>query len=561
MFGTIRKHQQWLWIVIITVIVISFVMYFSPYSKMNNTRRAPVRLGSINGEAIGEQDFNNAYKEVNLRYFFSMGRGSWPTEESKKMGFDPETETYKWLLLIQKEDELGIRPSTDAVNQFATEMLRNVTGGEHVSTAAFEQQILAPRGLQLADFERFVRHYLGVQELDSIAGLSGKLVTPQEAKGLYERERQELATEAVFFSASNYLNDVKVLPEAVTQFYSNQLANYRIPERRQVSFVRFNVSNYLADAQAELAKTNLNEIVENEFNRLGTNYLAVAKTPEEAKAKIRDRFVRGVALRSARIKAADFSNQLTNEPPTVADLEKLAKTENLSLNVSAPFDRDNAPPEIDAGLDFLKQAFALTPQEPVARSPIVGKDGAYIIALSKDVPSEVPPLDKIRDKVNADYKFYEGLILARIAGIKFSTTVTNGLVQGKSFDAICAEAKMKPVELPRFSLSTRELPQVEEHLRLNQLKELAFSTTVGKASDFKDTEQGGLVLYVKARMPLDPAKMQAELPNFVNYVRSRRQEEAFEAWFRKEAEKGLRDTPLGRQQQPPPAIGPGAGKS
>jgi hypothetical protein len=56
--------------------------------------------------------------------------------------------------------------------------------------------------------------------------------------------------------------------------------------------------------------------------------------------------------------------------------------------------------------------------------------------------------------------------------------------------------------------------------------------------------------------------MRTELPNFVNYVRQRRQEEAFEAWFRKEADKGLRDTPVNRQQQPPPVMAPGAaGKS
>ena len=39
MFGTIRKHQTWLWAVIITLTIISFVVFFSPYSKLNNERR------------------------------------------------------------------------------------------------------------------------------------------------------------------------------------------------------------------------------------------------------------------------------------------------------------------------------------------------------------------------------------------------------------------------------------------------------------------------------------------------------------------------------------------
>ena len=70
------------------------------------------------------------------------------------------------------------------------------------------------------------------------------------------------------------------------------------------------------------------------------------------------------------------------------------------------------------------------------------------------------------------------------------------------------------------------------------------------------TAEGGVIVYVKAKLPLDEAKMNASLPAFANDVRQSRQNEAFNDWFRKEAEKGLRDTPLARQQ-PPPAMGPG----
>ena len=106
----------------------------------------------------------------------------------------------------------------------------------------------------LDDFGRFVRHYLGIQEMIGTLGLSGKLVTPQEARELYQREHQELATEAVFFSASNYLAKVSVPPEAIAQFYTNRLASYRIPDRVQVSYVQFEFTNFLDQAKQELAQ-------------------------------------------------------------------------------------------------------------------------------------------------------------------------------------------------------------------------------------------------------------------------------------------------------------------
>ena len=43
-----------------------------------------------------------------------------------------------------------------------------------------------------------------MQQLIQVLGLSGALVTPQEAGQLYDREHQEVSAQAVFFSASNF---------------------------------------------------------------------------------------------------------------------------------------------------------------------------------------------------------------------------------------------------------------------------------------------------------------------------------------------------------------------
>ena len=139
----------------------------------------------------------------------------------------------------------------------------------------------------------------------------------------------------------------------------------------------------------------------------------------------------------------------------------------------------------------------------------------------------------------------------------FAQTVTNGLAQGKSFAAVCADAKVQPVNLSPFSLSSRFVPETEERVSLDQLKNAAFSTPPGRATSLP-TREGGMVLYVKAKLPLDEGKIQADLPAFMRAVRQRHQEEAFSQWFSKEAQKGLRDTPLNRPQQPPPAARSGA---
>ena len=92
---------------------------------------------------------------------------------------------------------------------------------------------------------------------------------------------------------------------------------------------------------------------------------------------------------------------------------------------------------------------------------------------------------------------------------------------------------------------------------MNQLKQIAFSTSPGQVSNFQMTPDGGVIIQVKAKLPLDEAKIAALMPGFLNAVRQNRQNEVFNDWFRREAEKGLRDTPLARQQ-PPPAMSPSA---
>jgi hypothetical protein len=190
----------------------------------------------------------------------------------------------------------------------------------------------------------------------------------------------------------------------------------------------------------------------------------------------------------------------------------------------------------------------LTPDEPFA-PPIVGRDGVYVIAFHKKLPSEIPTYDSMRDKVTFDYKYSQAMALARKAGMEFDERATNSLAQGKTFDAICAEAKVKPVTVPPFSVKTTELPEVEPHVQFRQYREIAFSTQPGHLSGFRPTLDGGVEAFVKSKIAPDENKMKSELPAFVARVRRSRQHEAFGAWFQNEARKSLADIPYFREKE------------
>jgi len=553
MIGTIRKHSKWLWLIIIVATVISFIYWGAGPSRMgggSGGRIASGDFGSIYGHKVTQQAFIDARNNFYLFYWFRSGE--WPDKNPNFSEPGLDREIYIRLMLAQKANDLGIYVGNDEVVAVANEMLRALgRNGQAMPLSEFVKQVLQPKGLTAENFENFVRQYLVMEQLQQALGLTGELITPQEAAAAYQRDHQELSAQIVFFSASNYLSSVTVTPAAVAQFYTNYLAEYRLPDRVQVSYVAFEVTNYLAQAKAEWARTNFDELVGAYFRQVGENYRN-SKSPAEAKDKIREELVRNRAGNDARKDANDFANAVFNiDPAKPENLATVAKQKGLPVHVTAPFAGESGPEEFTAPQGFTKAAFGLTPDVPFA-GPIAGPDAVYVIAFAKQLPSEIPALDQIRDRVTWDYQWREAILLARRAGTNLVRTLT-GMTADRGFASLCVAAGLQPQVLPAFSLSTRELPELGDQAELNQLKQAAFTTPVGKTSDFVATSDGGFIVYVQSRLPIDQAKMNSDLPQYIAAFRRGRQNEAFSEWVNLEANRQLRTTPVFRQQFKPGA--------
>jgi hypothetical protein len=545
MFGTIRKHQKWLWFVIIAVVIFGMAT-FNQMNRSDNQRRGGAgNRGVIEGRAVTETEYRNARVEADLNYF--MRARQWPDAAAAQAGWHPEMETYKQIFLKRKLEQYNIHTDSDLVAQLAGLILRSFGQGHNIPLDAFEDQVLKPQGITAEDFERFLEHDLSVQQLSSIIGASGKLITPAEIQALYVQEHQDLKVDAVFFSASNYLADIsEPTPAALGQFYTNEEAEYRLPDQMQISYVRFSATNYVeAEKQIESKLTNG---VDKIYNELGTNVLSMGATEQERKNNIRQNIIQMTARTNAAVAANSFLKDLLEKEPARADnLNALAKEKGLEVQVTRPFDKQTGPSSLQLSSRFpVSDLFNLTSDEPFVETPVGGQDGVYIFAFNKFIPSRVPPFDEIRSQVIADYKYVEAQQIAQMNGHIFAQTVTNGLAKGQSFAAISAGAKMTPTQLPPFSVATETLPQVDDH-DLTTLKQAAFNTPIGKTSEFTPLSTGGVVLYVRERLPLDQAKMNAELPDFSKAVREQRESEAFQAWFSKEAPTALRDIPALQQ--------------
>jgi hypothetical protein len=592
MIGTIRKHQQWLWVVIIAATIISFVMFFNPSSRYGgNGGGGEVRAGdtgaSIEGRNITVEEFNDAVREEMLFYF--LQHGEWATAEKlKQMNYQLDQRAYQRIALNQKAKDMGIAPTSKAAARMVEEMF-GVKPGETVGAAdleRFEQRTLAPNHMSLEDFARFARHQAANQQLVSLFGMSGKLITPKEAETFYVKENEPMVAQVAYFPLSNYMAQVNVSAKDVETFYTNNRAYYRLPERVQLQYVTFPMSNYTALADKDLAaNTNLTKELDAYYLQRGPKSFVDDKgkemSSEDAKAKIKKDLRDSRAMTFARTNANALIQDLNKghddeHPFTMDDLQNVARTHDLQVHVTEPFDARTGPKEFKPTEAFMRAAFSLSTNAPddksrsmtYSQSPIPVEDSWLVMGLKARFASQDQTFAQVQTKVTDDFKREKAFETATNYGQSFYAAVSQGIPSGKSFDSICTSSKVTPVTLPPFSLATAQPTNLEStvefkaieknnpsvaHLisgrqEFQQLVENAYTLQTGKASAFIPTREGGYVVYMKSRLQVDQAKMQKDLPDFLARMREQRANAAFGEWFQKQAQEMRLSIP---QQKPP----------
>ena len=578
MIGTIRKHQQWLWVLIIAATIVSFVVFFNPSTRYGGQGGGEVRTGetgaSIEGRPITVDELVDAKREELLFYF--LQHGEWATEEKlRQQNYQLDQRAYQRIALIQKAKDLGIVPTAKAAARMVEEMF-GVKAGDTVSAedlAKFEQRTLLPNRLTLEDFARFARHQAANQQLVSLFGMSGKLITPKEAEAFYVRENEPTLAEIAYFPLSNYMAQVNVTLQQATNFFKTNEANYWLPERVQVQYVNFPMSNYVAQADKDLgSNTNLAKEIDAFYMQRGPKSFIDTNgnemTPDAAKAKIKNDLRDNRAMTFARTNANALIQDLMNghdddHPFTVDDLQKVASAKGMKVNVTEPFDGRTGPKEFKPTQAFMRTAFSLSTNAPddksrsmiYSQSPVPIEDGWVVMGLKERYQAKPQTFDQVQTKVMDDYKREQAFMTARNAGLVFHTTASAALAQGKSFDNVAASNKVALVTLPAFSLSsatnlqsTGELKKMEAispnvaHLlgsrqEFQRLVESTYTLQTGRISEYMPTYEGGYIVYVKGRQPVDPAKLQQELPNFLARLRDQRANAAFAEWFQKQAQE------------------------
>jgi len=555
MIGTIRKHSGWLWWLIAGLTIISFVVFMgSGPGRNHGGGGGGGGFGRIYGHDLTAEEVGQGKRDFFLYYLINYGE--WPDKSRSITENQIDQQAYLNVLFAQKAKTLGIAVPDDVVADAAMQILRSPaltrafgTSGAAVPMDRFLDEVLKPKGFTAGDFQHSVRMQLIVEQMRMAFGLAGSLVTPGEAGMVYDHENQQISAQVVFFAASNYLAQVPAPADAVGNFFTNNKSYYVVPDRMQVNYVWFNVTNYFDQAKTEWAKTNFDTTVNEVYQQYGATEFKDAKTPEAAKTEIRELLIRRRAINDAGKLAENFKRALyAMDPVKPENIATLAKQQGLTARVSAPFAEGGEPEDFANAPAVARAAYALTPDSPFS-DLIVGEDGIYLVGMGSQLPSYVPSFADIHDRVELDYRMQSAVILANKAGTNFYMGAALQVAKGRSFAQAAVAEGYTPVILSPFSLASAAVPEADARAPIRDLKQAAFTTPGGGVSRFMPTTDGGFVLYVQRLEPMDLTKKTADLPGFMSQMRRGREGEAFNIWVNTEASRELRDIPAFQKMQ------------
>ena len=226
MIGTIRRHQQWLWILVIAATIISFTAYLSPSAPQ--WRRQGPFLGKVQttrdwacSTASRSRREQNALAEREGLLFYRLHYGQWPTTAEQKKIVDSWAKQR--LFLDAEMKQLNINVTPEAAARFTKQML-GLRPDQAMPKDKFEDFVVnelgRKGGLTLDDFNRFVVHQAGQEYLVALFGMSGKLITSQEAEFFYRRENSPMVTEIINFPMSNYYAFTKPNQQELEDYYT-----------------------------------------------------------------------------------------------------------------------------------------------------------------------------------------------------------------------------------------------------------------------------------------------------------------------------------------------------
>jgi len=283
MFGTIRKHSQALWIPIIIVIIISFVVYFTPDFDPFGSRGGPgitadeVALAQAKQYVLLEQALNASQQfrgflppQFNPDFFARQMR------PHNLMGNDPlgqaqfgEMDDYPGLdyrgqlrlLRLNKAAQLGLVVGYDTVIARIESMFVDEKGAFsaerfEASLMPFQQNGFLSKGeTGKEQFREFIRQSILLGQLDRLMTQSAGFIPDHSTAHSLADQNREFTSQAVFFPdaqiRTNVTKEIDANATPVLDYYNGIKKRYAVAPKKRYGYVKISNDFYTEQVEAK----------------------------------------------------------------------------------------------------------------------------------------------------------------------------------------------------------------------------------------------------------------------------------------------------------------------
>ncbi len=493
------KHGKIAFTVILVIIIVTFVFYFSPGHDIFGIIAGRSRTADfLKGKGISEADLSRQVNYVLLQNMLMFPQISLNNEGYRQYAAQQAVEDITLLRIAARR---GITAGDDAVVR-KLEAARALQKDGKFSKDEYERFVkekLLPFNLSKEDLDEAVRQQAVIESLEKDIK-AGVISSQDEIRAAFDLENEKIKARKFKYSAKDFLAEVKPDDASVQSYFNANAGNYKISPKFKAEIVRFNYLDYGEKAAAEVKEDDVKAHYEKNKNKYKekNEIQPLEKVAEKIKAELSEAKAKDLAVNDAHSfagEAYDLTEKLDDRSKCVDEFRKLAETKKIKtyeLDWISSEDKDikrvGEEPELSAEISKLIS------DSPVSNA-VRGAKAAFVACLIESKPERKAEFDEVKEKVEQDFKDEKAAILAREKARDARVEVAAALEKGGKMEEI--EKQFKSEDIKEFVASMN--PPGDDGAIV---KELAGKTRPEKLSEVVDTQDGALFIYVeKKTMP------------------------------------------------------------
>jgi len=508
-----EKHGRKTFAVFTGIIIVSFVLYFSPGFDITHIFNKRIPPAEEFGGLISKEEFNTAFNSNLILISLQLDGAPLREQFIQQMAY---YRALEWAIAAKIAEKNGFKASDkDVIDAIKKQKLFNGKNGfDKKSYDLYIKNVLEPLKFSALDLENAIRKDIELNRLrDSIT--NSVIISEKEIEEEYNLLNTKIDSTVFSFKNSDFVPESVNEEEAKAYFNANK-EKYKTPTKNKVMAVRFNYIDFEAEAEKNISEKDIEEYYnsnKNEFTKDG-------KTEEfnSVKEKIKEILKRKKSAELASQKAETFSldvyqKHTDQQTKTIKEIfiEK-AQEQKIQLIETDWFDVETKTVKyIGNEPDFIDAVADLIPDQPLSEG-IKGQRAAFVALLLDRQDSRQANLEEVKEKVVSDLKAVKAAKIANQKATEVAMAIAEKLGEGVSIDKIDEFKSKFASKIPTFSYEKPpEIPNSYEILNLSA------KTPAGKLSEIKELPSETIFVFVESKK--NPDKNSINADDFANFKR------------------------------------------